>query len=183
MSRKFRWTFEADFPVGKVPVQYVKVTSRPTLSNPDEKPEEHKHPPLMTTFFDTDAEAMAGLYKVLGAYYDKVKDHEKPVFPEELMGTATLLLLVPKIVITPPAPSDQKVEAKPGKMGLGTLGSLGIGGWTHTGEWEVLEQWTLKKIWPKTITFGELDHSSSECCTIEVTWVYDEAVYKNVKEK
>jgi len=32
-----------------------------------------------------------------------------------------------------------------------------------------LEEWTFEEAWPISIYFGELDYSSSELCTIEVT--------------
>lgn len=37
-----------------------------------------------------------------------------------------------------------------------------------------LEQWVLNHVWPQSINFGELDMSSSEECTIELTLRYSE---------
>lgn len=41
-----------------------------------------------------------------------------------------------------------------------------------------LETWTLNDCWPQAINFGELDYSSSEECTIEVTLRYSSVDYK-----
>lgn len=42
-----------------------------------------------------------------------------------------------------------------------------------------LETWTMKGIFPISINFGDLDFSSSEECTIEVTLVYQKVQYKS----
>jgi len=41
-----------------------------------------------------------------------------------------------------------------------------------------LERWTLLGMWPQSINFGELDYTSSDECTIEVTTRYDSAKYE-----
>lgn len=40
-----------------------------------------------------------------------------------------------------------------------------------------VEQWVLKGAWPSSIQWGELDHSSSEMTTLELTLRYSEVVY------
>ena len=42
-----------------------------------------------------------------------------------------------------------------------------------------LEQWQLKHLWPTEINFGELDYSSSEECTIELTLRYWDVIYSS----
>lgn len=42
-----------------------------------------------------------------------------------------------------------------------------------------LEKWTLGDIWPQAINFGELDYSSSEECTIELTLRYSEVAFES----
>lgn len=42
-----------------------------------------------------------------------------------------------------------------------------------------LEGWLLKNMWPQSINFGELDMSSSEECTVELTLRYSNVQYKN----
>lgn len=189
MSRKFRWTFEAEFPAGKIPAQYVKVSSRPNVTINVEKPDEPCKPaegeewkPLTTTFFDysiNDTEQLAQFYKVIGSFYNLPADNRDAVPPSEMLGTATLKLLCPKMVYTPtqykegPKPLGMGLGVRPGMMGIGM-----IGGNFHQDGWDMLEEWTFKKIWPKSINFGELDYSNSDECTIEVNWVYNEVLYK-----
>ena len=43
-----------------------------------------------------------------------------------------------------------------------------------------LEQWVLKDCWPQAVNFGELDYSSSEECTIEVTLRYSSVEYSSL---
>ena len=41
----------------------------------------------------------------------------------------------------------------------------------------LMETWTMKDVWPTGINFGELDYSSSEECTIELTMRYSDVRY------
>jgi hypothetical protein len=42
-----------------------------------------------------------------------------------------------------------------------------------------IEGWHLQHAWPQSINFGELDMSSSEECTVEITLRYSEVRYSN----
>lgn len=42
----------------------------------------------------------------------------------------------------------------------------------------LLETWTLKDVWPTAINFGDLDYSSSEDVTIELTMRYSDVQYE-----
>jgi hypothetical protein len=44
---------------------------------------------------------------------------------------------------------------------------------------QLLETWTMKDVWPTNVNFGELDYSSSEEVTIELTLRYSDVKYKN----
>lgn len=44
----------------------------------------------------------------------------------------------------------------------------------------LLELWTLRNVWPTTINFGELDYSSSEETTVELTLRYSDVKYENI---
>jgi hypothetical protein len=46
-----------------------------------------------------------------------------------------------------------------------------------------LEVWTLRDVWPTAINFGELDYSSSEEATIELTLRYSQVAYKSLCPK
>lgn len=44
----------------------------------------------------------------------------------------------------------------------------------------LLEKWTLKRMWPTSVNFGELDYSSSEAATIELTLRYSGVEYQSM---
>jgi hypothetical protein len=43
----------------------------------------------------------------------------------------------------------------------------------------LMETWELKDVWPTSIDFGDLDYSSSEECTIQLTLRYSDVKYTN----
>lgn len=43
-----------------------------------------------------------------------------------------------------------------------------------------LEQWALNDLWPQAVNFGELDYSSSEEATVELTLRYSSVDYKSL---
>jgi hypothetical protein len=50
----------------------------------------------------------------------------------------------------------------------------------YTGCGDPMERWTLGDCWPQAVNFGELDYSSSEEATVEVTVRYSNVSYKNL---
>ena len=42
---------------------------------------------------------------------------------------------------------------------------------------KLLEKWTLKGAWAKSISFGSLEYSSDELVTIDITLAYDYATF------
>ena len=42
---------------------------------------------------------------------------------------------------------------------------------------KLLEKWTLKNAWAKSISFGSLDYSNDELVTIDITLAYDYAIF------
>lgn len=44
---------------------------------------------------------------------------------------------------------------------------------------EVMETWKLTGVWPTSVNFGDLDYSSSEEVTIELTLRFNDATYSN----
>ena len=49
--------------------------------------------------------------------------------------------------------------------------------------WEektLLEEWKMTDVYPVAMDFGELDHSSSDVPTLEITWSYGVAEYVNL---
>jgi hypothetical protein len=61
----------------------------------------------------------------------------------------------------------------------------GWGNWSgvltmYTGCGDLLERWTMNRVVPLSVNFGELDYSSSDVLTIEVTLMYDEVKYESL---
>jgi hypothetical protein len=47
----------------------------------------------------------------------------------------------------------------------------------YSGSGQTLETWTLENVWPESINFGDVDYSSSEEMTIELSLRYTKAKY------
>jgi len=47
------------------------------------------------------------------------------------------------------------------------------------GDGEVMGHWILNNAWARSISFGDLDYSSEELMTVDVTLRYDWAQYKS----
>lgn len=198
MSRnKFRWTLEGTFPAGKFEPAFVKVHARPNIviednhdSDKPAKPTDLKWQNITTTFYDCKTDENWPMWKIISSCYDLSKPTEdgKPIEVNEAMaGELKLNLLCPHYTHPQPSPEaieankkrneDLKTQGKMPIMGIGSIGmGFGLGTFSH---WEMLEEWTLKNCWPTQINFGELDHSSSEECTLEITWRYKEVFYKS----
>lgn len=176
MSRKYRWTFEATFPSGKIEPTFVTISKRPEV-NYLAKSQPEPEGEITTTFFDRD-EKKTVFWKIMSDCYDLLKDNVS--LPESCVGEAILKLHCPTynwLSPVPPAtiPEGEVPTKNPTDLGLGL-----IGGGRQINGWEVLEQWTLKKIWPTNINFGELDYSSNDEAKIEVTWRYNQAILENI---
>lgn len=186
MSRKFRWMFEATFPAATIPATFVRVNARPNsmtaeIKEPEIptslKPMGGKWEPITTIFLDQTPQELEPLFKILTYFYEfDIETKSSKEIKPEMLGEVKLQLLLPRYIpaAMPPAPAD-KPKTKH-SMGIGSLGYMGFGKFDG---WEVFEEWTLKNALPKSCRFGELDHSSSELCTIEIDWMYNEAIYKS----
>ncbi len=152
-KRKFRWTFEADFPFGKLDPCFVRVASRPMLNVEELNfldgtawiPGNDKWEKITVTAFDITTESVVGkqLFSLLSEayqFYDLSKyDVTKPVEPpEDKWGTCKLKL--------------------------------------YDGCGREMESWELGQSFISKINFGELDYSSTEDTTIDI-----ELTYKTVK--
>lgn len=152
-NRKFRWTIEGTFPAGTIEQSFVKVSSRPQYQVEDIS--------LDDTVEYKQLKPIDGKWEPLTTtYYDYDSTTQKGLFA--VLAAAYNLMSDP--VQLSPLPETYLGEIRL-KMydGVGTL----------------VEEWILKKAWPTSISFGELDHSSSEICTIEVKWRFGEVLYKN----
>lgn len=156
-KRKFRWTFEAEFPFGKIPATFVKVAARPTLELEEINYLNAKFPVPGTqqwseigiTYMAVTEETAKELFEVLGKMYQlwdlSKADLDKPIEPkEEYLGKGSLKLL----------------------DGCGNM----------------IEEWELQDMWFTSINFGELDYSSSGETDMEVRIKYKSVKYMPAKD-
>ena len=155
-KRKFRWTLRIDNLCngGKVDEFYVKLAARPNLSIEETE--------INFLNAKTWIPGKASWETITLTYYD--------VTGGMLGGNAGLWTWLASVYnFTDPL-----------KMQMGSIRSDYAGRVTLTlydGCGQALEQWTMEDAWPQAINFGELDYSSSEECTIEITLRYSQVRY------
>lgn len=167
-KRKYRWTLAIDCCAGAIPEFQVKLASRPNLSIEETEinflhgkmwiPGKGTWETITVTYYDlasrTGSVGVGNLYSWLANVYD----------------------------FTDPINLFQ--SSKRGSVfgqGLGAQGYAGEATLTlYDGCGEGLERWLLGNCWPQAVNFGELDYSSSEEVTIEVTLRYSEAQWTNL---
>lgn len=156
-KRKYRWTFELISPCGPaIPPYFVKLASRPNLTIEETEinflhgkmyiPGKGTWESITITYYDigNGGAGMTGLYSWLATIYN----------------------------FTDPACLSQ--SSKKGN-GAGSGGYAGKGILQlYDGCGTVMERWELNHAWPQAINFGELDYSSSEEVTIELTLRYSD---------
>lgn len=165
-KRKFRWTLAIDCCAGRIPEFQVKVASRPSLSIEETEinflngkmwiPGKGSWETITVTFYDIagNNNGVANLYSWLANVYN----FTDPVGLRQSSKRGTTF-----------------------GAGLGTPGYAGEATLTsYDGCGVGLEQWQLGHCWPQAVNFGELDYSSSEEMTIEVTLRYSEAKWTNL---
>lgn len=155
-KRKYRWTFEADFPGGRLVPHFCKISERPTLqivekenSDGSYRIEKHAWAPLVTTFFDAQPDDLKDLYSLLAKFYD----FGALLFKED-------------------DPSE-KLEQIKDSLGVGKI-------IMYDGCGNPLEEWEMRGLWPHSVNFGDLCYSSSSEIDIEITWRFKECSYKNL---
>jgi len=156
-KRKYRWTFALESPCGPaIPPHFVKLASRPNLTIEETEinflhgkmylPGKGTWESITVTYYDVGngGAGMSGLYSWLATVYN----------------------------FTNPACLSQASKIGQGQNsgGYAGIGTLKL----YDGCGTVMEKWTLKQVWPQAINFGELDYSSSEEVTIELTLRYAE---------
>jgi hypothetical protein len=166
-KRKYRWTFEVNTcaaGLGTIPAYQVKLASRPNLSIEETEinflhgkmwiPGKGSWETITVTYYDladpTEDTGIRNLYSWLASVYDFTD-------PVNLYQSSRRGDIGGAITV--------------GYAGVGTLKLFDGCGVS-------LETWTLKNLWPQAINFGELDYSSSEEVTIEVTLRYSEVEYE-----
>lgn len=165
-KRKYRWTFALDTPCGPIPETIVKLASRPNLSIEETEinflhgkmwiPGKASWETITVTYYDVVAGSadVVNLYNWLSSVYQFNK----------------------------PNMLNQSSKRGSGSAGVGTAGR--VGGYAgaavlslYDGCGTEMEKWELGHVWPQSINFGELDYSSSEEVTVELTLRYSEVNY------
>jgi hypothetical protein len=153
-KRKFRWTFEifgfCDNEKNVVPEHFVKVASRPSLSIEDV---EINHLNAKTWI-----PGKASWESITVTYVDVAHSEMRTLFD----WLATVYDFTNPVNLT----MGNKREWN--ATGVVTL---------YDGCGVSLEQWQLQHMWPTSINFNDLDYSSSEECTIELTLRYSDVAY------
>ena len=153
-KRKFRWTFEIKEICGnsEVPKHFVKLASRPNISIEETE--------INYLNAKTWIPGKATWETITVTYYDVATNENSKLY--------TWLASVYNFV--------DPVHTTQGKhrtdySGTGVLH-------LYDGCGVPLEVWTLRDLWPQAINFGELDYSSSEEATIELTLRYSQVAYE-----
>lgn len=163
-KRKYRWTMDFVCPCkAKIGTHLVKVSSRPNITIEETEinflhgkmwiPGKATWETISVTFYDiidknNPANDTTGLYTWLATVYN-------------FMDNTGLHQSSQK------GGEDNASNGYAGKATLTLYDGCGVG----------LEQWVLGHAWPQAINFGELDYSSSEEATVEVTLRYASAEY------
>jgi len=163
LKRKFRYLMEWITPNGQsVEKQFVKVASRPQLDIDETElhflnaitwiPGKGRWQPLTVTYYDVADSKLGPLYDWILSVYD-----------------------------------FNKAVGEAGSSGSGDLPQSEKRGWAGTGTLEmldgcgtVMERWTFQDAWPQSVNFGDLDYSSSDECTIDVTFRFSKAKIEGV---
>ena len=171
-KRKFRWTFEVIRTNGRnVPASFVKVAARPNLNIEETEinflnakrflPGKGTWETITVTYYDIAGDASGtsnvGLWDWLASVYDYTG------------GGAVAGVSAPEFISNPDVKQSSRRECYSG------TGIIAL----YDGCGNALERWSLNDCWPQSINFGELDYSSSEEATIEVTIRYQGVTYKS----
>lgn len=155
-KRKFRWTFEVFRPGNgsQIPASFVKIASRPNLSVEETE--------INYLNAKTWIPGKASWETITVTYYDVATIENKPLFD----------WLASVYDFTNPVTLGQGSQ----RSDYAAIGTLTM----YDGCGFPLEIWTLDDLWPQSINFGELDYSSSEEATIELTLRYSNVTYRSV---
>lgn len=174
-KRKYRWMFSIETDcMGSIPAQFVKLASRPNLTIEETEinflhgkmwiPGKGSWETITVTYYDLGGQSVAAgmtaLYSWIATVYN---------FTNGAGAGTTVKLSQSSKRGTPPygLPAGQEGYAATGILDL------------YDGCGFSMESWTLGHMWPQAVNFGELDFSSSEEVTIELTLRYSEVQYES----
>lgn len=155
-KRKFRWTFEiqgfCDDEKNVVPEHFVKTASRPSLS-----------------VEETEINHLNGKMWIPGkGSWETITITYIDVAHEQMRALYNWLATVYDF-------TDPVHLTQGNKKDWGAVGALNL----YDGCGILLEGWLLSNMWPTAVNFGDLDYSSSEEATIELTLRYSDVKYKS----
>lgn len=155
LKRKFRWTFGVER-LGKKSISpsFVKIASRPNLSIEETE--------INYLNAKTWIPGKASWETITVTYYDVATIENKPLFD----WLASVYDFTDDIGLF--QGSSRRDYAATGILTM------------YDGCGYELERWTLSDMWPQSINFGELDYSSSEEATIELTLRYSNVKYQSL---
>lgn len=172
-KRKYRWTFSLNTCAGEIPEWQVKLAARPNISIEETEinflhgkmyiPGKATWETITVTYYD-----LANSTPGDGSSGGTASNNPQNIYN----WLATIYNFTDDVGLhQSSAPGDGGVNL--GYAGTGTLKLFdGCG--------KELEQWILNGVWPQAINFGELDYSSSEEVTIELTLRYRSAKYQSL---
>lgn len=157
-KRKYRWTFSAKWGGAIIPTAFVKVANRPNLTV-EQTEINYLHGKMWIPGKGTWETLTVGYYDMGGA---------------GAAGMQTLWnWLISIYNFTDPVALQQ--TSRRGQDGNAT-------GWAGTGVLTMfdgsgveMERWELANMWPAAVNFGDLDYSSSDVATLDLTLRFSEA--------
>lgn len=156
LKRKFRWTLAIEFPCGKIPTSTCRTAARPKLDI-----EENEINFLNAV---TWLPGKAKWQPITVTYYDVANLEDPNGSP--LQGILNWIDTIYDLT----NPTNLQMSEKSGWAGTAILTMFdGCG--------TPIEGWQLGSVWPQSIDFGELDYSSGDYCTIDLTLRYSEVKY------
>ncbi len=156
-KRKFRWTFEViNVCSGNVPETFVKLAARPNISIEEQE----------INFLNGKLWIPGkGTWETIAVtYYDVAAGQS---------GASDMSVVYSWIASVYNFTDPIRLQQSSTAAGYSGIGVLNLYDGCGTG----IEQWQLGNMWPQAINFGELDYSSSEECTVEVTLRYSQVKF------
>ena len=173
-KRKFRWLFSVsdicvDGASARIPETYVKAASRPNITF-DEQEVHFLHGRMYLPGKPT-------FETITVTYYDVVDDsgNAQPLMPLYSWLSSVYDMFSAESVDAAGNQNPRMGNAAGGKTGYGGVGNLTM----LNGTGKAIESWQLWNCWPQAVNFGDLDYSSAEEATIELTLRYAYATWKN----
>lgn len=156
-KRKFRWTLEIQDICGGlvVPKDYVKLASRPNISIEETE--------INFLHGKTWIPGKGAWETITVTYYD-------------VAGTEDNLPLFTWLATVYEFTDPVRLRMGSSRFDYSGTGVLML----YDGCGEPVEEWILRDMWPTAMNFGELDYSSSEEVTIELTLRYSQVSYRSL---